>query len=228
VIIDRRNLLVQLGGAIGAAAIPRIANADECIPCEQPRGPYAGYFPNVVVQTHEGRRALFYNDLLRDRTVLVHCMSIAEETRRPSMASLREVHRLLGDRAGRDVFLYSMTVEPERDTPGALAEFAERLGAGRGWLFLTGSPDVIHSLRGRFFLDAMQSHHAHAAAEGDCSLGMLRYGNEAVGLWGAVPRVSDPREIVERLSWVTAQAATRGQPKRGGPPPRNSVAKESR
>lgn len=213
---NRRDLLLQLGGAIGAAAIPRFASAGEQAPCEPP-GPYGGYFPNVVVQTHEGRRALFYNDLLRGRTALVHCMSIAEETREPAMASLRAVHRLLGDRAGRDVFLYSLTVDPERDTPRALAAFAERQGAGPGWLFLTGRPEAMESLRGRFFLDAIGPH-AHAGAEGDCSLRMLRYGNEAVGLWGATPLQSDPRAIVERLSWVTAQAVTGGKPKRGGPP----------
>ena len=73
---NRRDLLAGLGGAIAAAAIPRLARGAEQTPCEQPHGPYAGYFPNVVVQTHEGRRALFYNDLLRGKTVLVHCMSI--------------------------------------------------------------------------------------------------------------------------------------------------------
>jgi hypothetical protein len=88
--------------------------------------------PNVVVQTHEGRRALFYNDLLRGKTVLVHCMSIADETRRPALDSLRAAHHLLGERMGRDVFMYSLTVDPEHDTPGALAAFAERQQTGAG------------------------------------------------------------------------------------------------
>lgn len=226
-ITNRRNLLLQLGGAIGAAAIPQLAHGVEAAPCGQPPGPYAGYFPNVVVQTHEGQRALFYNDLLRGRTVLVHCMSIAGETHRPALGSLRAVHRLLGDRAGRDIFLYSLTVDPERDTPRALAAFAERQETGPGWLFLTGRPEVMELLRGRLFLDAIGPH-AHAGAEGDCSLGMLRYGNEAVGLWGAVPLQTDPRAIVERLSWVTTQTATGGEPKRGGPPPRLVATEESR
>lgn len=49
-ITNRRALLVQLAGAIGAAAIPQIARAGVSAPCEQSQaGPYAGYFPNVVV-----------------------------------------------------------------------------------------------------------------------------------------------------------------------------------
>jgi Cu/Zn superoxide dismutase len=71
---DRRTMLAQL--AAGAAALPSLAlgasaqgehaqHAHDPSDCECARphnGPYAGYFPNVVV-THEGRRALFYNDL---------------------------------------------------------------------------------------------------------------------------------------------------------------------
>src|SRR5215204_4055415 len=140
---DRRRMLAQL--AAGAAALPAVAlGAEDSPPCEcaPPRnGPYADYFPNVVVHTHEGRRALFYNDLLRGKTVLVNCMSVAGEALHHATANLVRVQRLLGGRVGRDVFLYSITVEPERDTPRALAAFAEGQGVGPGWLFLTGKPD---------------------------------------------------------------------------------------
>src|SRR5687767_2659814 len=76
VMTDRRKMLTRL--AAGAAAIPAVAlGASAQRPHEHARagesscqsarprgGPYADYFPNVVVHTHEGRRALFYNDLL--------------------------------------------------------------------------------------------------------------------------------------------------------------------
>jgi protein SCO1 len=215
-------MLTQL--AAGAAAWPAVALGAEDSSCEcaPPRnGPYADYFPNVVVHTHEGRRALFYNDLLRGKTVLVNCMSVAGEALHPSTASLVKVQRLLGARAGREVFLYSLTVEPERDTPRALAAFAERQGVGPGWLFLTGRPDVLHALRERLFADrAAPRHtdgHAHGPAREDCSLGLVRYGNEAVGLWGAVPARTEPEWIVRRLSWVESRSAPAGQLKRRGP-----------
>jgi cytochrome oxidase Cu insertion factor (SCO1/SenC/PrrC family) len=154
---DRRTILAQL--AASAAAIPSLAlGAQEShiqhahdstgCQCERPRnGPYSGYFPNVVVVTHEGRRALFYNDLLRGKTVLVNCMSVANEAVYPVTANLARVQRLLGERAGREVFMYSVTIDPEHDTPRTLAEFADRRGVGPGWLFLTGTPDTIGLLR---------------------------------------------------------------------------------
>ena len=36
----------------------------------------------------------------------------------------------------------------------------------------------------------------------DCSLGLLRYGNDASGLWGSVPTKLDPQLIVQRLQWI--------------------------
>jgi protein SCO1 len=219
---DRRRMLTRL--VAGAAALPAVALGAEDSSCEcaPPRnGPYSHYFPNVVVHTHEGRRALFYNDLLRGKTVLVNCMSIAGEPLHHSTANLVRVQRLLGSRVGRDVFLYSITVEPERDSPRALAAFAEAQGAGPGWLFLTGKPDVIHALRERLFADRAARNsaggHAHGAPSEDCSLGLVRYGNEAVGLWGSVPAQAEPEWVLRRLSWVESRKPPTGQFKRRGP-----------
>src|SRR5215218_6370077 len=168
---DRRKMLAGLAAvpaaltsaALGAQAQERAyergphehkhdASHDPAEDCEcgrPPSGPYSQYFPNVVVVTHEGRRALFYNDLLRGKTVLVNCMSIANDAAYPVTENLARVRRLLGERAGRDVFIYSITVDPVRDTPRALAEFAARHGVGPGWLFLTGTSETIDTLRGR-------------------------------------------------------------------------------
>jgi len=223
---DRRKILAGLAAtpaafapaALGAQPAEHADGPSDCA-CERPRGgPYAGYFPNVVVVTHEGRRALFYNDLLRGRTVLVNCMSIANEAVYPVTANLARVQKLLGERAGREVFMYSITVDPERDTPRALSEFAERHGVGPGWLFLTGTPETISTLRGRLFADA--GGHAHGGGHAqDCSMGLVRYGNEAVGLWGSVPAKTEAEWIVRRLSWVTPRESVSATPRRRGPSP---------
>ena len=77
----------------------------------------------------------------------------------PVIDNLVSVQRLLGDRVGREVFMYSLTVDPEHDTPRVLRAFADRHGVGPGWLFLTGEPDIIHALRSRLFAHADGSHH---------------------------------------------------------------------
>ena len=229
---SRRKMLGQL--AAGAAAIPNAAlgasawsrseqraENDPSCECARPHnGPHADYFPNLEVPTHENRRALFYNDLLHGKTVLINCMSIKSDAVYPVTKNLVRVQRLLGPRLGRDVFMYSLTLDPEHDTPRALSAFADKHGAQPGWLFLTGQPDVLERLRGRLFFHIVSGGggHQHTSAQvPDCSRGLIRYGNEAVGLWGAVPVKTEPEWIVERLSWVETRRLPVGLPRRKGP-----------
>ena len=216
---NRRKMLTQL--AAGAAAIPAVAlgaseqerhgiahgsKSGENCDCMRPGGgPYAEYFPNVVVHTHDGRKALFYHDLLRGKTVLINCMSLKNEAEYSVTKNLVEVQRLLGDRVGRDVFMYSLTVDPENDTPRVLRAFAEKHGIRPGWLFLSGRTDDVQLLRSRLFAHEATTHQHGAALVRDCSMGLVRYGNEAVGLWGSVPARSEPEWIVKRLSWIESR-----------------------
>jgi protein SCO1/2 len=57
------------------------------------------------------------------------------------------VQRLLGESVGRDIFMYSISLKPEQDTPAALKEYAEMFQAKPGWTFLTGKPEDVELLR---------------------------------------------------------------------------------
>jgi protein SCO1/2 len=195
--------------------------SDAC--ASPPNGPNSGYFPNVVVMTHENRRALFYDDLLRGKTVLINCMSVKDEAQRGHTGNLRKVQQHIGSRLGRDVYMYSITIDPENDTPAKLARFAETHGAGPGWLFLTGAPVAIRRIKDSLFSHGPGHAHDHADAE-DCSMAMIRYGNEAVGLWGTVPIASRPEWIAQRVSWVESRPAPTGPFRRRGPFPRPTSA----
>src|SRR5262249_27112738 len=151
--------------------------------------------------THLGHRAMFYDDLIRDRVVLVGFMSIATDAIYPVTRNLVQVQRRLGVRLGRDVYLYSVTVDPAHDTAAALGAFAQKQGAQPGWIFLTGSTESVNAIRGAFFAhrggppERAAGHGAHAGHRGelhDCSMGLMRYGNDAVGLWGSVAALADP------------------------------------
>jgi cytochrome oxidase Cu insertion factor (SCO1/SenC/PrrC family) len=64
---------------------------------------------------------------------------------------MAEIQRLIADQP--DVRLLSLTVDPQSDTPSALAKFAERFGADTNrWLFLTGDKRSLHSLIEQSFL----------------------------------------------------------------------------
>ena len=206
------------------------------------------YIPNVPVVSHTGERAMFYRDLVERRTVVVHLTSLAAEQAYPTAAYLLRLAQRLEHRLGRDVFLYSITTDPLRDSAEQLGRFAARCGNLPGWLFLTGELAALQAIQGAFFvhstaaasaqtavpaptvlppifgspLAAGHSAAGHSAAgEHDCSLGLLRYGNAAAGLWGSAPVKADPNLMVQRLAWITPQARSRvtATPRRGGPPP---------
>jgi protein SCO1 len=195
------------------------------MPQERTRADGNRFIPNVPVVTHEGARAMFYDDLIKGRIVLVGFLSIANDARYPVARNLATVQGLLGDRLGREAHLYSVTVDAANDTPAALQAFARRHGARAGWTFLTGGEEALAAIRGAFFAHR-GGHSAHAAAPAagelaDCSMGLLRYGNDAVGLWGSVAALADPAMIVERLTWVEARPPRPDGAalQRGGPRP---------
>lgn len=179
--------------------------------CEPPvPGPHASYIPNVVVHTHLGQTARFYDDLIRQRIVLINCMSIRDEASCSNMETVAQLQSLLGEDLGRSVFIYSVTTDPEHDTAAALRRFAEKYKARDGWLFLTGDPAELMTLRARLF--------THDGGQ-DCSMHLIRYGNESVGVWGGVSVMTGAESIAQRVLWITPREVPSGPPTRGGPLP---------
>ncbi|MFT5511302.1 MAG: protein SCO1/2 [Hyphomicrobiaceae bacterium] len=108
----------------------------------------AKYFPNQIVTSHEGKTFRFYDDLIKDKIVVINFVY----TNCPDICGLQSarmaiVQDLLGDRLGRDIFIYSISLDPERDTPEILKEYAAAIGAKPGWLFLTGDTEGLHKIR---------------------------------------------------------------------------------
>jgi protein SCO1 len=171
------------------------------------RGPRAGYFPNCALLTHEGKTVRFYDDLIAGRIVAINMMYADCSGICPRMTSnLVKVQRALGARVGRDIFMYSITLQPEVDTPDVLRTYAEHNGVGPGWQFLTGRRDDIETIRRKLgfvdpdpVLDRDKSTHT----------GMVRVGNEAADTWSAVAALGRPEEIVKSILWMDVRAATR-------------------
>ena len=52
---------------------------------------------------------------------------------------------------GKGVRFWSITVDPKRDTPAHLRDYAKEAGAGEGWFFLTGDKKAIFELAEKGF-----------------------------------------------------------------------------
>jgi len=142
------------------------------------QGPWrAQYFPNVELTTQDGARVRFY-DLIKDKTVAIELMYTTCQYACPlETARLAQVQALLGDRMGKDVFFYSISIDPN-DTPAALKAFAEKYGAGPGWTFLTGRAEDVELLSRKLGLYA-----APDPSNKDGHTPMVLIGNEATGQW---------------------------------------------
>jgi len=106
------------------------------------------YFPDAIVVTHDGRTLRFYDDLIKDKIFVISFLFTTCRDICPlATARLAELQEKLGDSMGRDIFFYSLSIDPETDTPERLKEYAKTFGAGPGWLFLTGKPEDIHIIR---------------------------------------------------------------------------------
>ena len=106
------------------------------------------YFPNVELVTQDGERVRLWDDLIEGKIVVVafvytECPDVCGL----STARLAQVSDWLGDRVGRDIFLYSMSLDPQTDTPDKLKAYAEAFDAPDGWQFLTGDPEDMDLVR---------------------------------------------------------------------------------
>ena len=187
-----------VGGAVAASLLRPQTSLEQSSSREALR---QRHFPDVRLTTHEFREVRFYEDLVKDKIVTINFIyTRCEDGRCPlATANLARVQRLLGDRIGRDVFMYSITLAPEQDSPGVLARYAFSYDIGPGWKFLTGAPADIELLRRKLGFtwadpvrDAQRTNH----------IGTLRYGNEPLQWWAACPALSNPSWIAESLSWV--------------------------
>jgi len=165
----------------------------------------ADFFPNVTFTTHQGRTVRFYDDLVKGKIVAIDLIYTTCKYACPlETARLAQVQRLLGDRMGRDVFFYSITIDPDHDTPAVLAEYAEKYHAGPGWSFLTGAKGDIELIGRKLGL-----YTGPDPRNPDGHVPYLLVGNQATGQWMRNSAVDNPKFIARTIgewmdSWQSA------------------------
>ncbi|MDT8281834.1 MAG: SCO family protein [Gammaproteobacteria bacterium] len=179
---------VMVAPAAAIAATAPAAKTDNPAYKSCPRakgGPTASRFPQVVVEDQFKRKAWFYEEMVNDKLVLVSFTSVKSEQYYPVLDNLVKVQDMLKDRLGKDVFMYTVTTRPEKDSPEDLKKLAEKHGAN--WQFITGKPEDIHEILSAF------------NARG--TLNALSWiGNEKTGRWLNKPSRLHPLYIAEAIA----------------------------
>jgi protein SCO1 len=137
------------------------------------------HFPNVELTTQYGKKVRFYDDLIKGKVVAINLIYTTCKYNCPlETARMVQLQKLMGDRMGKDVFFYSISIEPEHDTPAVLKEYAEKYHVGPGWLLLTGKQADINLISHKLGLDSLPT-----VDDPDGHTPHLLIGNEATGLW---------------------------------------------
>ena len=165
----------------------------------------AAWFTNVAVTTQDGRTLRFYDDVLKGKIVLINFFFTDCDAVCPLMTeNLARVQELLGDRVGKDIFMVSISLQPEHDTPEVLAAYAKTYGVGPGWLFLTGKKTDIELLRHRLgFVDSDPVEDA----DPEQHIGTVRITNEPMHRWAMSPALVNPPALVRTVKRVIPEVA---------------------
>ena len=153
-----------------------------------------GYYPNVPLVNQDGETLYFYDDVIKGKVVSINFMFTSCPDSCPlETAKLREVQKRLGEHVGKDVFMYSITVDPERDTPAVLKAYMEKFEVARGWQFLTGKKEDIDLIRRKL---AMYNEDEDELSDHAINFIM---GNEATGQWVKRTPFDVPQSLVAVL-----------------------------
>lgn len=205
--LGRRSVLLGLPLAAAAAAwTPRTLAGEpgvEEVAARRPRktGKRSDHFPNIALRTQYGDEVRFYDDLVKDRIVIINLMyTTCEGICTPVTSNLTRLHKHLGKRIGRDILMLSLSIDPEVDTPERLREYARLFGDKPGWLYLTGDYDEIDDLRRKLgvydldpVIDADRSQHS----------GIVTFGNDTANRWAALPAQMDSAGLARDITRLT-------------------------
>jgi protein SCO1 len=199
-------LVAALGlAASGAAAEKPMTHGSHATNTEPRAAPLA--LPDTVLLDEHGRRVRFASDVLGDRVVAIQFVFTSCTTICPPLgAAFGKLRTLLGARAGDDVELVSISVDPGNDTPERLLEWARRFGYGEGWTLLTGERQSVAAV-----LKSLGMATADAAAHSP----VVWIGHRGSGRWtrthGLAPAATLLASIDDVALAVDADRARRGE-----------------
>jgi cytochrome oxidase Cu insertion factor (SCO1/SenC/PrrC family) len=171
-----------------AAAKPQAGPTNEAAEEEKARK----YFTDLEVIDQNGKKLRFYSDVLKGRVVLINFIFTNCPDACPMVThKLMQVRSMLVPAIKDDVWFISVSVDPERDTPEAMKEFAEKQGVDESrWLFLTGDKKNLEFIVKRLG-QYTQEVEAHST--------LMLAGNDRTGHWTRGMPMVPPEGVAQQL-----------------------------
>ena len=158
------------------------------------------YFSNVELVDQNGRSLKFYDEVLKDNIVVISFIFTNCQSACPLMTrNLTMIRDMMREDERRAIQFVSISIDPLRDTPSAMKEFAQKHDADiDGWLWLTGQPDDVNYVTKRLgsFTEDPEAHTTTLLAA-----------NVPNAHWTKIPPNVPPNGVVARLRLLVEENA---------------------
>jgi len=152
------------------------------------------YFTDVELINQNGEKMRLYSDVLKDHVVVVNAFfATCQGSCLPMNRNLEKLQAAFKERMGKDLYIVSISVDPTVDTPQALKEYAKKLSATPGRLFLTGKKENVDWALYKLgqYVEQREQH-----------TNVFIIGNERTGLWKKAFGLAQPDELVKIVESV--------------------------
>lgn len=150
------------------------------------------YFTNLELINQDGETVRFYDDVLKDKVVVINFIFTNCQGACPLMTfKLSQVRDQFEAQFGNPLQFVSLSIDPERDTPAAMKAFAETHDADQpDWLFLTGNPENVDAVVRRLgqYAENLEAHST-----------LLLAADVRNAHWTKIPPTVPPNGVAERL-----------------------------
>lgn len=150
------------------------------------------FLPDLALRDHNGRRVRFYSDLIKDKVVLINFFyTSCTYTCLMQGRVFSELQAELGDRLGKEVFLISVTMDPETDTPERLKRWGAEHGLRKGWTLVTGGKGDMAKLVGHLTGNPLGRIELHSS--------FIYIGNDKKNNWAAIYGLTAPKKLAKEI-----------------------------
>lgn len=150
------------------------------------------FLPDLTLRDQNNRRVRFYSDLIKDKVVLISFFyTSCTYTCLMQGKVFSELQAELGKRLGKEVFLISVTMDPETDTPARLKSWAAQQGLRDGWTLVTGSQEEMVKLVGHLTGNPLGRIEMHSS--------FIYIGNDKKNNWAATYGLAAPKTLVKKI-----------------------------
>jgi cytochrome oxidase Cu insertion factor (SCO1/SenC/PrrC family) len=156
------------------------------------------YFTNIELIDQNGQRLAFYDDVLKGNIVVISFIFTNCQGACPLMTrNLTMIRDMLPTNVRDEIQFISISLDPVRDTPAAMKEFAQTHDADQErWLWLTGQPDNVNLITKKLgsYTDELEAHTTTLIAA-----------NVRDAHWTKIAPNVPPRGVVERLRMLVEE-----------------------